>query len=63
MSSPSFFVVTAADWEFVVKVITLTPFFTVLWYSLLRDQDEWERRIRRFFRRRRLRAIRQGRAP
>lgn len=62
MNAPSFFVVTAADWEFVVKVIILTPFFTVLWYSLLRDQDEWERRIRRFFRRRRLRAIRQGRA-
>ena len=54
-------IATAEQWETLLQTVLVAPAATVFVYSLIRDLDRYEYRVRRFFRRRRLRAIRARR--
>jgi hypothetical protein len=53
--------VTAQQWESLLQFVVVSPIATVVIYSLIRDLDRYEYRVRRFLRRRRIRAIRARR--
>lgn len=54
--------VTAEQWAQLLQIVVLLPFGCIVAWTIGRDFDRYEYRVRRFFRRRRIRTIRESRA-
>lgn len=63
MSAPACVTVTAEQWSQLLQIVVLLPFASIVFWTLVRDFDRYEYRVRRFLRRRRIRAIRARRVP
>jgi len=58
----TYIVVTAEQWAELLHLVILLPFACIVLWTIGRDVDLYEYRVRRFLRRRRIRAIRARRA-
>lgn len=61
MTAPTCYVITARDFQALIDAVLLIPLIVLVVNAIFRDWFRYEDRIRRFLRRRRIRAIRQAR--
>lgn len=63
MIAPGCLTVTMEEWARLLETQVLLYFGSIVVWTLVRDLDRYEYRVRRFLRRRRIRAIRARRVP